>query len=59
MQCRHSYKAAPQRHASHHKTLTEAVEKHCGGSAANSLAHHPRVQFDDLPAKRTIEAQWE
>jgi len=58
MQCRHSYEGAPYRHASDHKTLTETVEKRCGAAAANSFSYHPRVQFDDLPAERAIEAQW-
>ena len=57
MQCRHSYEGAPQRHASDHKTLTETVENRGGSGAANSFAYRPRVQFDDLPAERAIEAQ--
>jgi hypothetical protein len=50
--------AAPQWHPAAHKTLTETVKKCFSRDAANSFAHHPRVQFDDMPAKRTIEAQW-
>ena len=57
MQCRHSREGAPQRHASDHEALTETVEQCIGGSAANSFAHHPRVQFDDLPSERAVEAQ--
>ena len=58
MQCRHSYEGAPQRHASDDEALTETVEKRIGGSAANSFAYHPRMQFDDLPPERAVEAQW-
>src|SRR4030095_14692301 len=57
MQCRHSREGAPQRHASDHEALTEAVEQRIGGSATNSFTHHPRVQFDDLPFERAVEAQ--
>jgi hypothetical protein len=57
MQCRHSYEGAPQRHTGEHETLTETVENRRGVGAANSFAHHPRVQFDDVLAERAVEVQ--
>ena len=57
MQCRHPREGAPQRHASVHETLAETVEQRIGGSATNSFTHYPRVQFDDLPFERAVEAQ--
>jgi hypothetical protein len=58
MQCRHSYEGAPQRHPGDHEAPTETVENRGGVGAANSFAYHPHVQFDDLPTKRAVEAQW-
>jgi hypothetical protein len=35
----------------------ETAEKLSGGGATNSFAHHPRVQFNDLPSEGAIETE--
>jgi len=57
MQCRHADEGTPQRHAGAHKALTETIEYRSGVAAAKSLAHHPRVQFDNLTAECVAKVQ--
>ena len=57
MQRRHSDEGAPQRNAGAHEALTQTIENCRRIGAANSFAHHPYVQFDDLPAERDVEIQ--
>src|SRR6266404_2208620 len=56
MQCPHSGEGAPQWHAGHDEPRAKTLEQLGGSGAAQSLAHCPDVQFDDLPPKRVVIA---